>query len=57
MVASERIGVYIARIPYKNPTTPENLRKMQPELAAGAALILPDEALDAICYPAPRPRW
>jgi len=23
---------------------------MQPELAAGAALILPDEALDAICY-------
>jgi len=50
MVASERIGVYVARIPYKNPTTPENLRKMQPELAAGAALILPDEPLDAICY-------
>ena len=50
MVASERIGVYVARIPYKNPTTPENLRKMQPELAAGAALILPDETLDAICY-------
>ncbi|RWF60805.1 ectoine utilization protein EutA [Mesorhizobium sp. M4B.F.Ca.ET.190.01.1.1] len=50
MVASERIGVYVARIPYKNPTTPENLRRMQPELEAAAALILPDEPLDAICY-------
>ncbi|TIW89404.1 MAG: ectoine utilization protein EutA, partial [Mesorhizobium sp.] len=39
MVASERIGVYVARIPYANPTTPENLRKMQPALTAGAALI------------------
>src|SRR5437763_17048921 len=50
MVASERIGVYVARIPYANPTTPENLRKMQPALTAGAALILPAEPLDAICY-------
>ncbi|CDX18223.1 Ectoine utilization protein EutA [Mesorhizobium sp. SOD10] len=50
MVASERIGVYVARIPYANPTTPENLRKMQPSLSAGAALILPDEMLDAVCY-------
>ncbi|MBZ9985777.1 ectoine utilization protein EutA [Mesorhizobium sp. BH1-1-5] len=50
MVASERIGVYVARIPYANPTTPENLRKMQPSLSAGAALILPDEPLDAVCY-------
>lgn len=50
MVAGERIGVYVARIPYANPTTPENLRGMQPALAAGAALILPDEPLDAICY-------
>jgi maleate isomerase len=50
MVASERVGVYVARIPYANPTTPENLRKMQPALTAGAALILPNETLDAICY-------
>jgi maleate isomerase len=50
MVASEHIGVYVARIPYANPTTPENLRKMQPSLSAGAALILPDEPLDAVCY-------
>jgi maleate isomerase len=50
VVASERIGVYVARIPYANPTTPENLRRMQPTLTAGTSLILPDEPLDAICY-------
>lgn len=50
MVASEHIGVYAARIPYANPTTPENLRRMQPALTAGAELILPGETLDAICY-------
>lgn len=50
MVASERIGLYTARIPYANPTTPDNLRRMQPTLTEGAALILPDEDLDVICY-------
>ncbi|WP_274630091.1 ectoine utilization protein EutA [Arvimicrobium flavum] len=50
IVAGERIGVYVARIPYANPTTPENLRRMQPSLTEGAALILPGEQLDAICY-------
>jgi maleate isomerase len=50
MVASERIGLYTARIVYANPTTPENLRRMQPRLSEGASLILPDEPLDAICY-------
>src|SRR5262245_42763523 len=49
-VASDRIGLYTARIPYANPTTPENLRAMQPSLTEGARLILPDEDLDAICY-------
>ncbi|MET3792429.1 ectoine utilization protein EutA [Aquamicrobium terrae] len=50
MVASDRIGVYVARIAYANPTTPENLRRMQPALTEGASLILPGEPLDAICY-------
>jgi maleate isomerase len=50
MVASDRIGVYTARIPYANPTTPDNLRRMQPSLTEGAGLILPDEDLDVICY-------
>lgn len=50
MVASERIAVYAARIPYANPTTPENLRNMQPSLTAGAGLVLPGESLDVLCY-------
>lgn len=50
MVAGERIGVYVTRIPYANPVTPENLRAMQPSLTAAAALILPDEPLDAVMY-------
>lgn len=50
MVAGERIGVYVARLAYANPTTPENLAAMQPALGEAAGLILPDEPLDAICY-------
>src|SRR5215472_14362399 len=50
LVASERIGVYVNRVPYVNPVTPDNLRAMQPSLTAGAALILPDEALDVVMY-------
>lgn len=50
MVASDHVGVYATRIPYANPTTPENLRRMQPLLTEAARLILPDEKLDAICY-------
>jgi len=50
MVASSGIGVYVSRIPYANPTSPDNLRKMQPALTAGAGLILPGEMLDAIVY-------
>ncbi|RFC68454.1 MULTISPECIES: ectoine utilization protein EutA [Mesorhizobium] len=50
MVASDRIGVYVARIAYANPTTPENLRRMLPSLTEAASLILPNETLDAICY-------
>jgi maleate isomerase len=50
MVANERIGVYVTRIPYANPVTPENLMKMQPSLTAAAALILPDEPLDVVMY-------
>jgi len=50
LVTSERIGVYVSRIHYANPTTPENLLKMQPALTSGAELILPGEPLDAIMY-------
>jgi maleate isomerase len=50
LVANERIGIYVNRVPYANPVTPDNLRAMQPSLTAGAALILPDEALDVVMY-------
>ncbi|PDT83910.1 ectoine utilization protein EutA [Sinorhizobium sp. BJ1] len=50
LVASDEIGVYVARIPYANPVTPENLRAMQPSLTAAAALILPGETLDVVMY-------
>jgi maleate isomerase len=50
LVANERIGIYTNRVPYANPVTPDNLRAMQPSLTAGAALILPDEALDVVMY-------
>jgi len=50
MVAGADIGIYVSRIHYANPTTPENLRAMQPSLTTGAGLILPGEPLDAIMY-------
>jgi len=50
MVASAGIGIYVSRIHYANPTTPENLRAMQPSLTAGAGLILPGEPVDAVMY-------
>ncbi|EJN04888.1 ectoine utilization protein EutA [Phyllobacterium sp. YR531] len=50
MVASRNVGLYTSRIPYANPTTPENLRRMLRPMSEGAWMILPDEELDAICY-------
>jgi maleate isomerase len=50
MVAANGIGLYVSRIAFANPVTPENLRRMQSSLTEAAALILPDEDLDAICY-------
>jgi len=50
MLSSESIGVFATRVQYDNPTTPENLVKMQPRIAAAADLILPEVPLAAICY-------
>ena len=36
MVAGPDIGIYVSRIHYANPTTPDNLRAMQPSLTTGA---------------------
>jgi len=50
MLAPRGIGVYVNRIPYANPVTPQTLAAMEPDLAQGAALILPGESLDALIY-------
>jgi len=50
MCPRDEVGIYANRIAYENPTTPANLLRMQPRLTDGAALILPGESLDALCY-------
>lgn len=50
MTPAAEAAIFSARLAYENPTTPENLRRMQPRLAETARLILPGERLDAICY-------
>ena len=50
MCPHDRAAVYANRILNENPTTPENLRRMQPRLTDGAELILPEEPLDVIYY-------
>ena len=50
IVPADRSASMCNRIAYDNPTTPETLRAMEPRLAEGAALILPGEPLDAICF-------
>ncbi len=50
MLVPRGVGVYATRIPYANPVTPETLRAMAPELGQAAAMILPDEELDAVIY-------
>ena len=44
------IGVYATRIPFANPVTPETLAAMAKDVTAAAALILPNEDLDAVVY-------
>lgn len=50
LVASPRIGLFATRVEYANPVTPENLRRMEPRLTSAAAMILPEEDLDVVCF-------
>jgi maleate isomerase len=50
MLPRDEVQAYVARVPYANPTTPENLRLLQPRLAEAAALILPGETLDVLHF-------
>lgn len=48
--APRDIAVYVNRIAYANPTTRENLLRMQPGLTEAATILLPGEPLDALAY-------
>lgn len=50
MRPTDQLAVYVNRIANANPTTEENLRRMQPLLTDTASLILPGESLDALVY-------
>src|SRR5699024_2796380 len=50
VVTAPGIGVYTNRVPYSNPLNAENLRAMRPHLREAAALILPDEPVDALAF-------
>ena len=46
----DRLGLYVTRLEFSNPTTRQNLHKMAPLITKAAGLILPDEHSNAICY-------
>jgi maleate isomerase len=50
IIPLDKTGIYGTRVEFANPTTPDNLRRMAPQITAAADLILPGEPLDAICY-------
>lgn len=46
----DKTHLHVTRVAHDNPTTPENLRKMTPRLTGAAELLVPGQALEAICY-------
>lgn len=44
------VAMHVTRVPFENPSTPDNLAKIAPNLAAAADLILPGIALAAIGF-------
>ncbi len=50
LLAGPGVALHVTRVPYANPTTPENLARMAPALGEAASLLAPDEPLAAIVY-------
>lgn len=50
LLPAGEVAVHAARVAFDNPTTPENLRDMEPRLATAAALLTPGTPLSAIYY-------
>ena len=50
IIPHDKARFFTTRVAYQNPSTPENMRKMEPRLADATDLILPGIPLDAICF-------
>lgn len=50
MIDRDRAVLHVARIAFENPTTPERLRAMAPDLARSAALLVPGAQLSAVAF-------
>jgi len=50
LIPGDRAAVHVTRILFHNPSTPENLARMAPELTGAADLILPGITLSAIAF-------
>ena len=50
LIPAESAAYYISRISFQNPSTPENLALMGPDLAKAAELLVPGIELAAIAY-------
>jgi maleate isomerase len=50
LIPPDLASIYVARVPYENPTTPESLRRLLPELEHGTELLLPGIELDVLCF-------
>jgi maleate isomerase len=49
-VAQADVGIYTNRVPFANPTTPENLRAMLPHISTATDMLLPGSEFDVIYY-------
>ncbi|MDN2565532.1 arylmalonate decarboxylase [Aquibium sp. A9E412] len=49
-MAPDGVGVHVSRMPMSNVATLESLASMAPDIGASAALLLPDDRLDVVCY-------
>ncbi len=50
LIDPAQAAVHAARIAFENPTTPERLRAMTPDLARTAGLLVPGERLSAVAF-------
>ncbi len=46
----DRVGLYVNRVLFENPTTPENLRRMLPRIRDAAKLVADGSDVDAMCF-------